>query len=102
MRPVCCTPSGYCGPLLDAALDNTLRLGDAALTGPVSRGDAGTVAHHLDALTDTAPDAVGVYRVLARRTADRAIAAGRLATDTAAPLLDVLATDRQLSQEATR
>ena len=42
-------------PLLHAALDNALRLGDAALTGPVSRGDAGTVGRHLDRLAATAP-----------------------------------------------
>ncbi len=37
-------------PILTAALDNALRAGDGALTGPVSRGDAGTVAEHLEAL----------------------------------------------------
>ena len=31
-------------PLLSAALDNALRHGDRALTGPVARGDAGTAA----------------------------------------------------------
>ena len=34
-------------PLLSAALDNALRHGDRALTGPVARGDAGTVRTHL-------------------------------------------------------
>src|SRR3954469_2513954 len=38
-------------PLLAAALDNALRHGDAALTGPVARGDAGTVAAHLSAIS---------------------------------------------------
>jgi predicted short-subunit dehydrogenase-like oxidoreductase (DUF2520 family) len=95
-------PDRVLRPLLSAALDNTLRLGDAALTGPVSRGDAGTVERHLDALAAAAPEAGGVYRELARRTADRAIATGRLSTDAAAPLLDVLATDRSPIQEASR
>ena len=40
-------PGRVLSPLLHAALDNALRSGDAALTGPVSRGDAGTVAGHL-------------------------------------------------------
>src|SRR5690349_5086111 len=35
-------PARLLAPLLSAALDNTLRLGDAALTGPVSRGDTAT------------------------------------------------------------
>jgi predicted short-subunit dehydrogenase-like oxidoreductase (DUF2520 family) len=75
-------------PLLHAALDNALRLGDAALTGPVSRGDAGTVAKHLERMP---ADAVPAYLALARRTADRAIASGRLRPHDAAQLLDVLA-----------
>jgi predicted short-subunit dehydrogenase-like oxidoreductase (DUF2520 family) len=84
-------PEKVLAPLLRAALDNTLRMGDAALTGPVSRGDAGTVAKHLDRLAATAPDSVPTYLALARRTADRAIAAGRLRAVDAESLLGVLA-----------
>jgi len=84
-------PARVLSPLLHAALDNTLRLGDAALTGPVSRGDAGTVARHLAVLDTTAPESVPPYLALARRTADRAIAAGRLRPTDAGPMLDVLA-----------
>jgi predicted short-subunit dehydrogenase-like oxidoreductase (DUF2520 family) len=84
-------PERVLSPLLHAALDNTLVMGDAALTGPVSRGDAGTVAKHLAALAVTAPDSVPTYRALARRTADRAIASGRLTPTDAESLLVVLA-----------
>ncbi|XVU25147.1 Rossmann-like and DUF2520 domain-containing protein [Actinoplanes sp. CA-054009] len=80
-------PDRILSPLLHAALDNALLLGDAALTGPVSRGDAGTVAKHLDRLP---AEAVPAYLTLARRTADRAIAAGRLRPQDAALLLGVL------------
>jgi predicted short-subunit dehydrogenase-like oxidoreductase (DUF2520 family) len=80
-------PDRVLGPLLRAALDNALRLGDAALTGPVSRGDAGTVAKHLERLPAAA---VPGYLALARRTADRAVAAGRLRPAEAALLSDVL------------
>nr|WP_221378243.1 Rossmann-like and DUF2520 domain-containing protein [Actinoplanes polyasparticus] len=80
-------PSRILSPLLHAALDNALRLGDAALTGPVSRGDAGTVGKHLDRMP---VEAVPAYLALARRTADRAIASGRLRPQDAALLLDVL------------
>ena len=80
-------PERVLSPLLHAALDNALRLGDAALTGPVSRGDAGTVGKHLDRLPS---DAIPAYLALARRTADRAIAAGRLRPQDAALLMDVL------------
>ncbi|HEX7744079.1 MAG TPA: Rossmann-like and DUF2520 domain-containing protein [Micromonosporaceae bacterium] len=88
-------PEKVLGPLLRASLDNSLHLGDAALTGPVSRGDAGTVARHLDRLAATAPDSVPAYLALARRTADRAIASGRLRPRDAEPLLDVLAASRE-------
>ncbi|MEH1017383.1 Rossmann-like and DUF2520 domain-containing protein [Micromonospora sp. CPCC 206060] len=84
-------PEKVLGPLLRAALDNALRLGDAALTGPVSRGDAGTVEKHLDRLASTAPESLAPYLALARRTAVRAIAAGRLRPVDAESLLGVLA-----------
>jgi predicted short-subunit dehydrogenase-like oxidoreductase (DUF2520 family) len=84
-------PARMLGPLLSAALDNALRLGDAALTGPVARGDADTVASHIGALRATAPQALPAYLALARLTADRALAAGLLAPADAQRLLDVLA-----------
>ncbi len=93
-------PQRVLAPLLGAALDNTLRLGDAALTGPVARGDAGTVAKHLAVLEAAAPESVGPYLSLARRTADRAITAGRLKTTDAAPLLDVLAARDPAKEQA--
>ncbi|MEU5563753.1 Rossmann-like and DUF2520 domain-containing protein [Micromonospora musae] len=84
-------PQKVLAPLLRAALENALRYGDDALTGPVSRGDAGTVERHLARLAATAPESVAPYLALARRTADRAIASGRLAPTDAASLLGVLA-----------
>lgn len=71
------------GPLLSAALDNALRHGDRALTGPVARGDTGTLRKHLDVLADDAPETLPSYRVLARRTAERAERSGLLKPDTA-------------------
>ena len=84
-------PDRLVTPLLSATLDNALSYGDAALTGPVSRGDAGTVAAHLRELGAVSPEAQRVYIALARLTADRAIATGRLRADQAAQLLDILA-----------
>ena len=83
-------PERVLDPLLHAALDNTLRLGDAALTGPVARGDAGTVRGHVAVLTETAPEAAPAYLALARRTAARALAAGRLSPAEADALLDAI------------
>ena len=65
-------------PLLSAALDNALRHGDRALTGPVARGDSGTVRTHLRELGAVDPDLAATYRVLAARTARRAERAGLL------------------------
>jgi predicted short-subunit dehydrogenase-like oxidoreductase (DUF2520 family) len=84
-------PARMLGPLLSAALDNALRLGDAALTGPVARGDADTVASHVAVLRAEAPEALPAYLALARLTATRALAAGTLTAPDARRLLDVLA-----------
>jgi predicted short-subunit dehydrogenase-like oxidoreductase (DUF2520 family) len=81
------------GPLLSAALDNALRHGDRALTGPVSRGDVGTVRKHLAVLADQAPEVLPSYRVLARRTADRAEAAGLLRPEAATEVRTTLEED---------
>ncbi|MFN8078551.1 MAG: DUF2520 domain-containing protein [Kineosporiaceae bacterium] len=87
-------------PLLSAALDNALRAGDGALTGPVARGDAGTVAAHVQALTaaDAVAEAAGgapavlpLYRAMARATAERALVSGRLSPERAEALLTALA-----------
>jgi predicted short-subunit dehydrogenase-like oxidoreductase (DUF2520 family) len=77
-------------PLLSAALDNALRHGDRALTGPVARGDAGTVAVHLRELTAADPDLARTYRALAVRTAHRARAGGLLPDHAAQDVLRVL------------
>ncbi|WUV11430.1 DUF2520 domain-containing protein [Amycolatopsis sp. NBC_01488] len=77
-------------PLLSAALDNVLRHGDRALTGPVARGDAGTVRKHLEVLAERAPDVAPAYRALAKRTAERAEAAGLLDTAAAKDLTELL------------
>jgi predicted short-subunit dehydrogenase-like oxidoreductase (DUF2520 family) len=71
-------PARMLAPLLSAALDNALRHGDRALTGPVARGDAGTVRTHLRELDAVDPDLARTYRVLAARTARRAQGAGLL------------------------
>jgi predicted short-subunit dehydrogenase-like oxidoreductase (DUF2520 family) len=87
-------PARVLGPLLFAALDNALRLGDAGLTGPVARGDVSTVAGHVEALGAVSPEALAAYVALARLTADRALAAGMLAPSDAEQLLDVLSAAR--------
>jgi len=88
-------PSRALAPLLTASLDNALRIGDQALTGPVARGDAGTVAAHLRAMAEAGdrlgPEVAPAYRAMARATADRALADGRLRPQAAEALLVLLA-----------
>ena len=84
-------PRRVVGPLMRAALDNALRLGDAALTGPVARGDVGTVEDHLRELDRLSPEIRRTYVALARATALRALDSGRLRPSVAEPLLDTLA-----------
>lgn len=84
-------PERAIAPLLGAALDNALRFGSGALTGPVARGDADTVATHLAELRRVSPEAVAAYVAMARLTADRALQSGALAPAQAERLLGVLA-----------
>jgi predicted short-subunit dehydrogenase-like oxidoreductase (DUF2520 family) len=60
------------GPLTRAAVENTLQRGQAALTGPVARGDAAAVAAHLQALAEVEPQLAEAYRNNSQRTAQRA------------------------------
>jgi predicted short-subunit dehydrogenase-like oxidoreductase (DUF2520 family) len=83
-------PSQVLAPLLTAALDNGLRRGDRGLTGPVSRGDVGTVRDHLETLSERSPQSVAAYVAMAERTTERALDAGRLKKHEAAPLIELL------------
>ncbi|ANE78997.1 oxidoreductase [Mycobacterium adipatum] len=60
------------GPLARASLENALQRGQAALTGPVARGDAAAVAGHLRALGEADPELAQAYRSNSLRTAQRA------------------------------
>jgi predicted short-subunit dehydrogenase-like oxidoreductase (DUF2520 family) len=60
-------------PLVRAAVETWVAEGDAALTGPIARGDEATVARHREAIAERAPDLLALYDVLAQET--RAVAA---------------------------
>lgn len=82
-------PERIARPLLTAALDNALREGDRALTGPVARADHATVRAHVTGIDDVGVERT--YRALALATVDRASAAGTLATADADMLRSILA-----------
>ena len=65
--------------LVQGTLNNVRTTGVAASqTGPVSRGDSGTVRAHLQALAERAPELLPVYAALAGRTVVLAASTGRL------------------------
>ena len=79
-------------PLLEQTVANARSLGiAAALTGPATRGDAGTVSAHLVALAAGAPDTIPVYRALVQRSVRIAIERGALSPEAAGRLRIALA-----------
>jgi predicted short-subunit dehydrogenase-like oxidoreductase (DUF2520 family) len=74
-------------PLVRAAVENWAQLGaEAALTGPIARGDEATVERQRAAVQERAPDLVALFDALADAT--RALAAcGPAAADGATPPL---------------
>jgi predicted short-subunit dehydrogenase-like oxidoreductase (DUF2520 family) len=83
-------PAATLRPLLGAALDNALESGDAALTGPIVRGDVLTVQAHLEDIAENAPATIPSYVAMAKATADRAVLDGRLLPIRAAKLVAML------------
>lgn len=66
-------------PLVRATLDNIARLGpEKALTGPIARGDAATIAGHLKAMEAVTADLKGLYKSLGRWTVGLARRKGTL------------------------
>ena len=66
-------------PLLKGTIHNieTIGLPDC-LTGPIARGDAGTVTKHLDTIKEKAPELLSTYKELGRQTIPIATAKGTI------------------------
>ena len=68
-------PFSAAEPLVRAVVDNAFSLGpDAALTGPIARGDLGTVAVQVAAVERSAAELAPAFRDMSRATA---VVAGR-------------------------
>jgi predicted short-subunit dehydrogenase-like oxidoreductase (DUF2520 family) len=79
------------GPLIEGTLANARALGiRAALTGPATRGDAGTLAAHLAVLAERAPAVLPLYASAAEREIDLAAARGAIDGPAARRLRDAL------------
>jgi predicted short-subunit dehydrogenase-like oxidoreductase (DUF2520 family) len=80
------------GRLVEQTLANARAVGvGAALTGPIVRGDAGTVKAHLEALERLAPGVAELYVAAAHRELDIALGRGALAPEQAIRIRTVLA-----------
>ncbi|TVP71889.1 MAG: DUF2520 domain-containing protein [Nitriliruptor sp.] len=82
-------PAAFLTPLAHASVDNAATAGAAALTGPIVRGDVGTVAAHLERLTADLPELLPAYRALAQATLEPVRPS--LGPEVAAALDDLLA-----------
>jgi predicted short-subunit dehydrogenase-like oxidoreductase (DUF2520 family) len=66
-------------PLVQASLDNVEQLGpQQGLTGPIVRGDIGTVTAHIAALKSSRPELLPFYQLLGTKTVELAESSARL------------------------
>jgi len=66
-------------PLLHGTINNIGNVGlPGCLTGPISRGDSGTISKHLAALKSRNPSLLAVYKELGLNTIPIALAKGRI------------------------
>ncbi len=78
-------------PLLRGTLNNLENVGiPQCLTGPVARGDTGTIRKHLKALQEKAPIVLSTYRELGLQTIPIALAKGRINEQQAEELKAIL------------
>ncbi|MBM2825609.1 MAG: hypothetical protein HW402_1273 [Dehalococcoidales bacterium] len=78
-------------PLLRGTLHNIETIGiPGCLTGPVARGDTGTIQKHLKALEEVAPAVLSTYRELGLQTIPIALAKGRINPQQAQEMREIL------------
>jgi len=78
-------------PLLQGTINNIDAVGiPQCLTGPIARGDIGTIKKHLDALQEKVPSLLPTYRELGLQTIPIAVAKGRINQQQAQELRAIL------------
>jgi predicted short-subunit dehydrogenase-like oxidoreductase (DUF2520 family) len=66
-------------PLIRGTLNNLETVGiPSCLTGPIARGDTGTIKKHLDSLQKVAPGLLSTYKELGRQTIPISVAKGKI------------------------
>lgn len=78
-------------PLLRGTLSNIENVGlPNCLTGPIARGDLGTIGRHLESLSKQAPSLLEIYKELGRETVPIALAKGKIDTQKSEELRSLL------------
>jgi len=78
-------------PLLQGTLSNIENVGlPNCLTGPIARGDLGTISRHLESLEKQAPSLLSIYRELGQQTIPIAQAKGKIDSQRAEELKALL------------
>jgi len=89
-------------PLLQGTLNNISSVGiPDCLTGPIARGDTGTINKHISALEQTSPEALFAYLEMGLQTIPVALAKGTLDKKTA-DILKTLLKEKQNERDAER
>lgn len=83
-------PSRALRPVVESALEGALERGDRSVTGPVPRGDVGTVKAHLEALRDDPADIAAAYRALSLATTERASRQRQMPRAQVGPMTELL------------
>lgn len=85
-------PTEVLGPLAAGTIANARAGGGGArtLTGPVVRGEVATIARHVAALRERAPELLATYELAARSILAAAGWAGRAGSETEASVLELL------------
>jgi predicted short-subunit dehydrogenase-like oxidoreductase (DUF2520 family) len=87
-------------PLLRGTLNNIDSIGlPDCLTGPVARGDLGTIERHLRALDARSPSLLATYKELGLQTIPIALAKGKVNEQKAEEMKTLLSLKRKVSKE---
>ena len=78
-------------PLLRGTLSNIENVGlPNCLTGPIARGDLGTISRHLESLSKQVPSLLDIYKELGRQTVPISLAKGKIDAQRAEELMALL------------
>ena len=85
-------PHHVLGPIAAGTLANAVEGGGGAatLTGPMVRGEDGTVRRHVQALSERAPELLPLYRAAAHLIAESAYISGRISASDRDAILEIV------------